>query len=106
MTVLRVGVEVERLGALALEEGELDMVGEEVELVQAGHGCRRVPVPSVYSLKGKDGNKESGFDANCATPTLDDAVLLSIWTAKHDSDVDRADVLKIWGSGGVHAGDA
>lgn len=37
MAVLRVIVEVEALGALALEEGELDVVGEEEELVWVGH---------------------------------------------------------------------
>lgn len=49
MAILRVVVEVEALGALALEQGELDVVGEEEELVWIGHA-----VSGARILRGSD----------------------------------------------------
>ena len=64
MPVVRiVGLEIKRLGALALEQRQLDVVGEEEELVWVGHGGRKGKSQDSRGrrapMRGKEGRGEA-----------------------------------------------
>lgn len=57
MAILRVSGEVERLGALALEDGEFDVVGKEEQSVRIRHGDDVRPVQPLSLAANRKGKK-------------------------------------------------
>jgi len=68
VAILRISGEVERLGALALEDGEFDVVGKEEQSVRIRHGDDVRPVQQLSLTTDRKEEKTSGV--KCSTNTL------------------------------------